>query len=223
MLDQAVHELLSEDVEAPPPPYTAEYSRQTGLTLNPKNLSAAESPRPKKKSEIRTLLDATSVQADSNKPQWMMFQSHGQPGVTPETSGVDNPAYESDGAMASRVLPWKREDQEVYTMTDHKYQSPSNTMLHTRAEGEKKRSAIIGYFQKRDSLTFLGDLGGDSRSSSRRNSKEGTDLLSVLANPVNIRKHSAPPLNRQKSLSSMRVRDRKATASLLHFHFLSAF
>ena len=103
-------------------------------------------------------------------------------------------------------------------MTDHKYQSPSNTMLHTRAEGEKKRSAIIGYFQKRDSLTFLGDLGGDSRSGSRRNSKEGTDLLSVLANPVNIRKHSAPPLNRQKSLSAMRVRQRK-TIIVQIFHF----
>jgi len=37
----------------------------------------------------------------------------------------------------------------------------------------------------------------------RRNSKEG-DFLSVLANPVNIRKSSAPPLNRQISLSSMR-------------------
>ena len=73
-------------------------------------------------------------------------------------------------------------------------------------QGQKKRNAIIGYFQKRDSLTFLGDLDNlDARSTARRNSKEGTDLLSVLANPVNIRKTSAPPLNRQISLSSMKV------------------
>merc|ERR1719297_465846 len=90
------------------------------------------------------------------------------------------------------------------------YSSPSNS-LH--ADGSsKKRNAIIGYFQKRDSLTFLGDLDNlDSRSSSRssprRNSKESTDLLTVLANPVNIRKTSAPPLNRQISLSSMKPFD----------------
>ena len=34
------------------------------------------SPRPKRKSEIRSLLDATTTVADNNKPQWMMFQAH---------------------------------------------------------------------------------------------------------------------------------------------------
>ena len=115
-LDQAVHELLSEDTEAPPPPYTTtDYSARSNLSTN--TLSVAESPRPKKKSEIRTLLDATAVQADDHKPQWMRFhssQSH--------DSGVDNPAYEPEhgAAAAARVLPWKREDQEVFTVTDHR-------------------------------------------------------------------------------------------------------
>ena len=83
-------------------------------------------------------------------------------------------------------------------------------------QGQKKRNAIIGYFQKRDSLTFLGDLDNlDARSTARRNSKEGTDLLSVLANPVNIRKTSAPPLNRQISLSSMKVLIRIFNSSIV--------
>ena len=148
----------------------------------------------------------------------MIFQCHGA-----GAGGVDNPAYDDeehrhDGAVE---LPWKREDQEVQVTTmgeqqipawiknkdyDHtSYSSPANTLLGLPRD-EKKRSAIIGYFQKRDSLTFLGDLADlDGQSSARRNSKEGTDLLSVLANPVNIRKSSAPPLNRQISLSSLKV------------------
>ena len=141
-------------------------------------------------------------------------------------AGLDNPAFENDknenvkfeGASVNNTLPWKRDDQDVqvHAMTDTvvpaymknkdhgHYSSPSNS-LH--ADGSsKKRNAIIGYFQKRDSLTFLGDLDNlDSRSGPRRNSKESTDLLTVLANPVNIRKSSAPPLNRQISLSSMKV------------------
>lgn len=147
----------------------------------------------------------------------MIFQCHGA-----GAGGVDNPAYDDeehrhDGAVE---LPWKREDQEVQVTTmgeqqipawiknkdyEHSnYSSPANTLLGLPRD-EKKRSAIIGYFQKRDSLTFLGDFENDGKSGSRRNSKEG-DFLSVLANPVNIRKSSAPPLNRQISLSSMRVR-----------------
>ena len=182
--------------------------------------AGGDSPRPKKKSEIRSLLDATggtTATADNNKPQWMMFKAQNH-----APSGVDNPGFErqdSDPAVAvSSVLPWKREDQEMAAPGDQDslpayiknkeyvtYSSPSNTLLN-RAEGQKKRNAIIGYFQKRDSLTFLGDLDDlDGRSSARRNSREGTDLLSVLANPVNIRKSSAPPLNRQMSLSSMKV------------------
>ena len=174
-----------------------------------------QSPRQqKKKSEIRTLLDATTTVADTQKPQWMIFQCHGV--------GHDNLAYDDDDHRHDGVvvLPWKREDQEVQvtTMGDQQipawiknkdyehtsYSSPANTLLGLPRD-EKKRSAIIGYFQKRDSLTFLGDFENEGKSGSRRNSKDG-DFLSVLANPVNIRKSSAPPLNRQISLSSMRVR-----------------
>lgn len=180
------------------------------------------SPRQqKKKSEIRTLLDATTTVADNQKPQWMIFQCHGGPN-TLAAGGLDNAAYEQEELKLenSTVLPWKREDQEVQvtSMADQQipawiknqdyiasYSSPSNTLLGLPRD-EKKRSAIIGYFQKRDSLTFLGDFENvDSKNGSRRNSKDG-DFLSVLANPVNIRKSSAPPLNRQISLSSMRVR-----------------
>lgn len=179
------------------------------------------SPRPKKKSEIRTLLDNnTQALADSNKPQWMMFRAQNH--SPSSASGIDNPGFErqeSDEHNPSSVLPWKREDQEVVTPGDQDslpayirnsehvtHSSPSNTLLSSRTEGQKKRNAIIGHFQKRDSLTFLGDLADlDGQSSARRNSKEGTGLLSVLANPVNIRKSSAPPLNRQISLSSMKV------------------
>jgi len=226
LLDQKVHELLKEDVESPPPPYAAtEYSQ--GLALSPKNLTVVDnSPRPKRKSEIRSLLDATTTVADNNKPQWMMFQAHHHaPQHHAGGAGLDNPAFENDknenvkfeGASVNNTLPWKRDDQDVqvHAMTDTvvpaymknkdhgHYSSPSNS-LH--ADGSsKKRNAIIGYFQKRDSLTFLGDLDNlDSRSGPRRNSKESTDLLTVLANPVNIRKSSAPPLNRQISLSSMK-------------------
>ena len=180
------------------------------------------SPRPKKKSEIRTLLDnTTQALADSNKPQWMLFRAQNH-SPSSASAGIDNPGFErqdSDEHDLSSVLPWKREDHEVVTPGDQDslpayirnnehvtHTSPSNSMLSSRTEGQKKRNAIIGYFQKRDSLTFLGDLADlDGQSSARRNSKEGTDLLSVLANPVNIRKSSAPPLNRQISLSSMKV------------------
>ena len=178
------------------------------------------SPRQqKKKSEIRTLLDATTTVADTQKPQWMIFQCHG---TTMPSGGADNPAFEQEDIKleSAAVLPWKRDDHEVQatSMADQQipawirnqdyiasYSSPSNTLLGLPRD-EKKRSAIIGYFQKRDSLTFLGDFENiDSKNGSRRNSKDG-DFLSVLANPVNIRKSSAPPLNRQISLSSMRVR-----------------
>ena len=185
----------------------------------------ASSPRQqKKKSEIRTLLDATTTVADNQKPQWMIFQCHAPMGLVGGTTGVDNQAYEQDELRHDGVvlLPWKREDQEFQVTAmaeqqipawlknkdyDHltSYSSPSNPLLGAPRD-EKKRSAIIGYFQKRDSLTFLGDFENvDGKNGSRRSSKDG-DFLSVLANPVNIRKSSAPPLNRQISLSSMRVR-----------------
>jgi len=237
LLDQKVHELLKEDVESPPPPYNA---AEYGLTLSPKHLTVGggaggDSPRPKKKSEIRSLLDATggtTATADNNKPQWMMFRAQNHVGSAAAAGGVDNPAFErqdSGEGESGAVLPWKREDTDavsVHVMTGDQvavavpayirnkehvsYSSPSNTLLARAGadQGQKKRNAIIGYFQKRDSLTFLGDLDNlDARSTARRNSKEGTDLLSVLANPVNIRKTSAPPLNRQISLSSMKPFD----------------
>ena len=176
------------------------------------------SPRPKKKSEIRTLLDNnTQALTDSNKPQWMMFRAQNH--SPPSACGIDNPGFErqeSEEQDLSSVLPWKRDDNEMTTTGDQDslpayvrnseyvtHSSPSNRAL---VEDQKKRNAILGYFQKRDSLTFLGDLADlDGQSSARRNSKEGMDFLSVLANPVNIRKSSAPPLNRQISLSSLKV------------------
>jgi len=216
LLDDEVHKVLGEDLESPPPPYSpTEYGRTLTVGDN--------SPRPKKKSEIRTLLDnTTQALADSNKPQWMMFRAQNH--SPSSASGIDNPGFErqeSDEHDPSSVLPWKREDQEVVTPGDQDslpayirnsehvtHSSPSNSLLSSRTEGQKKRNAIIGHFQKRDSLTFLGDLADlDGQSSARRNSKEGTGLLSVLANPVNIRKSSAPPLNRQISLSSMKPFD----------------
>lgn len=216
LLDDEVHKVLGEDLESPPPPYSpTEYGRTLTVGDN--------SPRPKKKSEIRTLLDNnTQALADSNKPQWMMFRAQNH--SPSSASGIDNPGFErqeSNEHNPSSVLPWKREDQEVVTPGDQDslpayirnsehvtHSSPSNTLLSSRTEGQKKRNAIIGHFQKRDSLTFLGDLADlDGQSSARRNSKEGTGLLSVLANPVNIRKSSAPPLNRQISLSSMKPFD----------------
>jgi len=220
LLDQRVHEMLSKDVEAPPPPYSPPEMKSNALSPNCLSVPDVSSPRQqKKKSEIRTLLDATTIVADNQKPQWMIFQCHG---TTLPTGGADNPAFEQEELKpeSAAVLPWKREDQEVAVTSlaeqqipawiknqDYvtSYSSPSNTLLGLPRD-EKKRSAIIGYFQKRDSLTFLGDFENvESKAAhgSRRNSKEG-DFLSVLANPVNIRKSSAPPLNRQISLSSMR-------------------
>ena len=52
------------------------------MTLQSKKFNQSQflvvdnSPRPKRKSEIRSLLDATTTVADNNKPQWMMFQAH---------------------------------------------------------------------------------------------------------------------------------------------------
>ncbi len=65
---------------------------------------------------------------------------------------------------------------------------------------------MIVFLQKRDSLTFLGELdGGPGQLGSRRNSKDN-DFLSVLTNPVNIRRVSAPPISsRQRSFSSTTV------------------
>lgn len=218
LLDDEVHKVLGEDLESPPPPYTpTEY----GLTMSPKTLSVGDnSPRPKKKSEIRTLLDNnTQALTDSNKPQWMMFRAQNH---SPQSAcGIDNPGFErqeSEEQDLSSVLPWKRDDNEMTTTGDQDslpayvrnseyvtHSSPSNRAM---VEDQKKRNAILGYFQKRDSLTFLGDLADlDGQSSARRNSKEGMDFLSVLANPVNIRKSSAPPLNRQISLSSLKPFD----------------
>lgn len=87
------------------------------------------------------------------------------------------------------------------------YSSPSNTLLG-RATEHRNSPSIVGYFQKRDSLSFLGEVDGwDSRHGSRRNSRD-KDFLSVLTNPVNIRRVSAPPIStRQRSLSSLQPFD----------------
>ena len=90
--------------------------------------AGGDSPRPKKKSEIRSLLDATggtTATADNNKPQWMMFRAQvdryidthniskqcislylhcillqNHVGSAAATGGVDNPAFERQDRSA---------------------------------------------------------------------------------------------------------------------------
>ena len=84
-----MHELLAE--ESPPPAYTATRAESaqppTSLTVPSGSLGVA-SPRGKRKSEIRSLLDATTTVADDHKPQWMVFHSHAG-----TASGIDNMGY----------------------------------------------------------------------------------------------------------------------------------
>lgn len=227
LLDEKVHEMLADDLETPPPPYTREdsginFAANSSLTVP----GQAQSPRQvKRKSEIRTLLDATTTVADDHKPQWMVFHTHYD--QKHGASGHDNPAFEHEPVLPTTatesVLPWKREDSDVQlpavamqqrefpSWINNKdyvnYSSPSNTLLG-RATEHRNSPSIIGYFQKRDSLSFLGEMDGwDSRHGSRRNSRD-KDFLSVLTNPVNIRRVSAPPISaRQRSLSSLQPFD----------------
>lgn len=222
--DEKVHEMLADDQESPPPPYAPREEASLSFTSN-SSLAVpgqGQSPRQaKRKSEIRTLLDATTTVADDHKPQWMIFHTHYD--QKQQVSAYDNPAFEHETATAASVLPWKREDSDVQLSAvamqqrefpawinnkDYvNYSSPSNTLLG-RATEHRNSPSIIGYFQKRDSLSFLGEVDGwDSRSGSRRNSKD-KDFLSVLTNPVNIRRVSAPPISaRQRSLSSLQPFD----------------
>jgi len=225
LLDEKVHEMLADDQDPPPPPYAPR--EEHGINLSPHSSltvpGQGQSPRQvKRKSEIRTLLDATTTVADDHKPQWMIFHTHYDQKQTP--GSFDNPAFEHEPATEA-VLPWKREDSDIQLPAvaikqrefppwinnkDYvNYSSPSNTLLG-RATEHRNSPSIIGYFQqqKRDSLSFLGEGDGwDSRHGSRRNSRD-KDFLSVLTNPVNIRRTSAPPIStRQRSLSSLQPFD----------------
>jgi len=227
LLDEKVHELLADELETPPPPYAPReesglpFSANSSLTVP----GQGQSPRQvKRKSEIRTLLDATTTVADDHKPQWMVFHTHYD--QKQQVSAYDNPAFEHEPALhhtaTESVLPWKREDSDMQLQAvamqqrefpawinnkDYvNYSSPSNTLLG-RVSEHRNSPSIIGYFQKRDSLSFLGEVEGwDSRHGSRRNSRD-KDFLSVLTNPVNIRRVSAPPVGRQRSLSSIQPFD----------------
>lgn len=228
LLDEKVHEMLADDLETPPPPYAPRedsginFAGNSSLTVP----GQGQSPRQvKRKSEIRTLLDATTTVADDHKPQWMVFHTHYD--QKHGASGHDNPAFEHEPVLpttaAESVLPWKREDSDMQlpavamqqrefpAWINNKdyvnYSSPSNTLLG-RATEHRNSPSIVGYFQKRDSLSFLGEVDGwDSRHGSRRNSRD-KDFLSVLTNPVNIRRVSAPPIStRQRSLSSLQPFD----------------
>jgi len=225
LLDDKVHEMLADDQDPPPPPYAPREDH--GISLSPHSSltvpGQGQSPRQvKRKSEIRTLLDATTTVADDHKPQWMIFHTHYDQKQAP--GSFDNPAFEHEPATEA-VLPWKREDSDIQLPAvaikqrefppwinnkDYvNYSSPSNTLLG-RATEHRNSPSIIGYFQqqKRDSLSFLGEGDGwDSRHGSRRNSRD-KDFLSVLTNPVNIRRTSAPPIStRQRSLSSLQPFD----------------
>jgi len=216
----------------PPPPYQLtvgkkELEKQASNSLTVPGLSTVQSlsPRPHKKSEIRALLDSTNAVADDHKPEWMMFSLSNLHSESPRPhhSAYDNPAFESDMQVSATesVLPWKREDgagempvlglkqREFPSWINNKdyvnYSSPSNTLLGRASTHRDSPPTIIGYFNKRDSLNFLGDDGGwESRGAgSRRNSKD-KDFLAVLTNPTHTRRVSAPPAPRQRSLSSIK-------------------
>jgi len=212
LMDARVHEMMAEE-EGPPPPYT------TSAVAGAKGTAASfrlavpnERLTSKRKSEIRSLLESTEAMGDDHKPEWMYSHTHSQDHHRHQTH--DNLAYEETEGQA---LPWHREDETVAQQQQHfpawihdvHPASPHSTLL-SRAGNTHRESppTIIGYFGKRDSLTsFLGEEGWDPRMSARRNSKD-TDFLSVLANPVNIRRSSAPPVRtRQTSLSSIKLKD----------------
>jgi len=223
------------EVDHPPPPPYEETPEETkggggGNSLVVpgvgEGVGPGTSPRQgHKKSEIRALLDCTNAVADNHKPEWMMFSLHslhpGQEHKQPHNA-YDNPAFEHEIPAAASVLPWKREEvlgevpdqglrqKEFPSWINNRdyvnYSSPSNTLLG-RASTTHRDSppSIIGYFNKRDSLSFLGDEANwDGRGAgSRRNSRD-KDFLSVLTNPAHIRRVSAPPAPRQRSLSSIK-------------------
>lgn len=226
LLDDKVHEMMaatSKEGEVPPPPYTESKGGVSGVANNsltvPGQSTPVGSPRPHKKSEIRALLDSTNAVADDHKPAWMVFNAthHTYPEHKQHNNAYDNPAFEHEKQVTESVLPWKREDlgddsqrqKEFPAWINNKdyvhYSSPSNTLLGRASTHHDSPPSIIGYFNKRDSLSFLTDEAS-SKHGSRRNSRD-KDFLSVLTNPAHIRRVSAPPAPRQRSLSSIKPFD----------------
>jgi len=227
LLDDKVHEMMAatnKEGEVPPPPYTETRLNVSGgnnsnsLTVHGQSTQVG-SPRPHKKSEIRALLDKTNAVSDDHKPQWMVFNAtqHTYPENRQHNNAYDNPGFEHEQPVTEEVLPWKREglvddsqrQREFPSWINNKdyvhYSSPSNTLLGRASTHHDSPPSIIGYFNKRDSLSFLTDEA-NSRHGSRRNSRD-KDFLSVLTNPAHIRRVSAPPAPRQRSLSSIKPFD----------------
>lgn len=214
LMDDKVHELLAEE-ETPPPPYSTAQKKSTMSTSFRLTVPTSNRMTEKRKSEIRSLLDATEAMGDDHKPEWMSSHiTHSQSHPCQSSVAYDNPGFEED-SPAEKALPWHRDDESALQQQQHfpawiteiHPSSPHSTLLgrHNRTHRNSPPS-IIGYFGKRDSLTsFLGEEGWDSRHTTRRNSKDN-DFLSVLANPVNIRRVSAPPTTRQRSLSAIKLR-----------------
>lgn len=225
LMDAKVHELLAEEQELPPPAYSAHGRDKKMATSFKLTVPTNDRVTEKRKSEIRSLLEATEARGDDHKPEWMYSHiSHPHADLNHKPDDVegngsyDNGAYDETEAEAE-TLPWHRDDEAVHQQAQHfpawikdvHPASPHSTLLGRAATSHREApSSIIGYFTKRDSITsFLGEEGWDPRDprlASRRNSKD-TDFLSVLANPVNIRRSSAPPVQtRQRSLSSIKLR-----------------
>jgi len=215
LMDANVYDVMAKEEVPPPPPYTSNSGGKTrtsaSFRLTVPN-SNSDRITEKRKSEIRSLLEATEARGDDHKPEWMYSHIH-PPAVDSSHrhqhggSGHDNGGYETEDEAESTALPWHREDEAVLQQQQHfpawikdvHPASPHSTLLGRAAASHRD--------SKRDSLTsFLGEEGWDPRSGPRRNSKD-SDFLSVLANPVNIRRSSAPPVQtRQRSLSSIKLR-----------------
>jgi hypothetical protein len=212
-MDANVYDLMAKEEMPPPPPYTSNSGgkrNSSSFRLTVPN-STSDRINEKRKSEIRSLLEATEARGDDHKPEWMYSHDHPPADISHRHphggSGLDNGGYETEDEGESKALPWHREDEAVLQQQQHfpawikdvHPASPHSTLLG--------RSAASHRDSKRDSLTsFLGEEGWDHRSGPRRNSKD-SDFLSVLANPVNIRRSSAPPVQtRQRSLSSIKLR-----------------
>jgi len=222
LMDAKVHELLAEEQEVPPPAYSAQGARDKAMTSSFKlTVPTNERVTEKRKSEIRSLLEANEPRDDDHKPEWMY--SHITHPHTDQHHKQGNGSYENRAFVETEAeaesLPWHREDEAVHQQAQHfpawikdvHPASPHSTLLGRAGTSHREApSSIIGYFTKRDSITsFLGEEGWDPRDprlAARRSSKD-TDFLSVLANPVNIRRSSAPPVQtRQRSLSSIKLR-----------------
>merc|ERR1719370_2014923 len=106
----------------PPPPYTSNSGEKTRISssfrLAVPNLDRITE---KRKSEIRSLLEATEARGDDHKPEWMYshihppaVDSHGHNRHQQGGNGHDNAGYETEDEAESKALPWPREDEAVH-------------------------------------------------------------------------------------------------------------